>query len=431
LKVEENKRDIMRKTSLLIIFLLLFACSSNEGNEEKNELLKEYIYLIEEKCDSPKIVDVEREEGGFVNVDFLCNGTFVEAGVHNHSIEYLETKALPNEIPMKDIEKKLKKKYKQWYVEKISIVELKEERFIKVELISGGKVKNVFFTEKGDWFSVKKIMKMNKWFIRKLTENVSNSHCKYNLLKPSKVYELPEMLLEISGVDIANENTIVCVQDELGALFEYRTDIETLGTVYRFARFGDFEDIALAGDTAYVLRSDGTIFYFNYKELSEAETMTVPLDAYDIESLFYNTHSRFFYIVSKDKNLHLDGDDRMVYRFKKEAPHDIKPYIHIDSYEMNEFYQSVLQEERNGEITFNPSAMAIHPITGETYVLSAHDRYLAIYNNDRLVGLYKLPEEIYNKPEGINFYKNGDMIISNEGDKSKGLPGNICYFRYE
>ena len=83
------------------------------------------------------------------------------------------------------------------------------------------------------------------------------------------------------------------------------------------------------------------------------------------------------------------------------------------------------------DLEFNPSAIAFHPITKELFVLSAHDRLLAIYSGKRLVNVLPLSPEIYHKPEGIDFYDNGDMLISSEGDKKGIIKGTINLIKYE
>jgi hypothetical protein len=70
----------------------------------------------------------------------------------------------------------------------------------------------------------------------------------------------------------------------------------------------------------------------------------------------------------------------------------------------------------------------MHPITKEMYVLSANDRMLLIYMDKKLKEIYPLPAEQYYKPEGMDFFENGDLIITNEGDKQGFTKGNILIF---
>jgi len=79
------------------------------------------------------------------------------------------------------------------------------------------------------------------------------------------------------------------------------------------------------------------------------------------------------------------------------------------------------------QIQLNPSALAIHPLTGDWYILSATNRLLAVYNQGALKAVYPLPAEVYYKPEGMAFCPNGDLYLSSEGMKN-GYVGGEIYF---
>ncbi|HRT54528.1 MAG TPA: hypothetical protein P5291_10630, partial [Flavobacteriales bacterium] len=81
-------------------------------------------------------------------------------------------------------------------------------------------------------------------------------------------------------------------------------------------------------------------------------------------------------------------------------------------------------------VRFSPSAVAIHPRTGQLYVLSADDRLLAIYG-DALERVTPLPATDHYKPEGLAFLPNGDLLISSEGDKKGLVQASIVRFRWK
>ncbi|MBN2531701.1 MAG: hypothetical protein JXB88_02355 [Spirochaetales bacterium] len=94
---------------------------------------------------------------------------------------------------------------------------------------------------------------------------------------------------------------------------------------------------------------------------------------------------------------------------------------------------TIKEKAVNSKIKFNPSAIAIHPVTKDMYVLSSSDRLLAVCDSNGTVKeAYMLDPDIFYQPEGISFYPNGDMLISNEGNKKKKTsPGNILLFLYK
>jgi len=80
------------------------------------------------------------------------------------------------------------------------------------------------------------------------------------------------------------------------------------------------------------------------------------------------------------------------------------------------------------KIGFNPSAIAIHPITHDIYLLSTREnKCMAVYSHD---GVFKTVQFIdaglMPQPEGICFSPEGILYISSEG--KKGDPGNLFEF---
>ena len=72
-------------------------------------------------------------------------------------------------------------------------------------------------------------------------------------------------------------------------------------------------------------------------------------------------------------------------------------------------------------LKFMPSSLAVHPKTDEIYIISAVDHTLAVFDKKgTLLNFLLLNAELFNKPEGITFLTNGDLIITNEGQM--GVP---------
>lgn len=73
-------------------------------------------------------------------------------------------------------------------------------------------------------------------------------------------WELPDILEEVSGIEWIGDGKIACIQDEDGIIFIYNLYSHKIETEIKFADPGDYEGIAIDDKTAYVLRSDGSIF---------------------------------------------------------------------------------------------------------------------------------------------------------------------------
>lgn len=73
-------------------------------------------------------------------------------------------------------------------------------------------------------------------------------------------------------------------------------------------------------------------------------------------------------------------------------------------------------QSTEANIKFRTSAICIHPLTKRLYLLSATDHLIFIFNMDgNIMQIEKMDSDIFNKAEGITFFENGDMLITNEG----------------
>jgi uncharacterized protein YjiK len=89
---------------------------------------------------------------------------------------------------------------------------------------------------------------------------------------------------------------------------------------------------------------------------------------------------------------------------------------------------SVMNIMGKAKIDIRPSAAAIHPKTGDLYIISSQDKLLIIMKDGVVKASYKLPKKTFRQPEGLTFAPNGDMYISNEAAEAIA---NILAFRYK
>ncbi len=81
----------------------------------------------------------------------------------------------------------------------------------------------------------------------------------------------------------------------------------------------------------------------------------------------------------------------------------------------------------NEKIDFAPSAIAVHPLTGDIYLIGTVGKLLLIYSSEgQLKNIQRLEGKYFIQPEGLCITVNGDIYISNEGRYGKG---NILLFR--
>ena len=80
------------------------------------------------------------------------------------------------------------------------------------------------------------------------------------------------------------------------------------------------------------------------------------------------------------------------------------------------------------DMSFQPSGIAIHPITGQIYIISSVGKLLILLSRKgKILEVRNLDSKLFIQPEGICFSPDGDLYISNEGKEGKG---NILTFNY-
>ncbi len=265
----------------------------------------------------------------------------------------------------------------------------------------------------------------------------------YNFSEPEMRLILPPILHEVSGIAILDSFNVACIQDEEGILFIYNTKTATLNKQISFGTFGDYEGIARVEKSLYVLRSDGNIFEiadYTTGKLNVKEHKTgVP--AFNNEGLCYDASGNRLLIGAKGKinKDPLYKDKRFIYEFmldKKQL--NSAPLYSYNTISVNQFakQQGIVSPKRKtkqGKIVeaalkFNTSELAIHPLTKELYILSANDFCIFICeSNGQLKYIEQLNPIMFNKAEGLAFYPNGDLLITNEGQT--GNP-TLLKFKY-
>jgi uncharacterized protein YjiK len=250
----------------------------------------------------------------------------------------------------------------------------------------------------------------------------------YNLNAPDHIYKLNSELEEISALTYLESGKLACVQDEDGMLYTFDTQEGEIADKYKFGKHGDYEGIEVIKNTAYVLRSDGTLYEimnFSSGNTSKVNVYETPLEARnDTEGLGFDPSKNCLLIACKEQGFVGKKADhkRSVYQFDLENKAFIpSPYLVIDEEE--------LSANNDKKVTFHPSGISIHPQTRELYIIASNGSLLVVVDvNGNTVAIKSLPANIFNQPEGICFAPDGTLYISNEG---KGGKGNILRFQYK
>jgi uncharacterized protein YjiK len=268
----------------------------------------------------------------------------------------------------------------------------------------------------------------------------------YNLALPDADYKLESALREISGISWYRNNNIACIQDEQAVIYMFDTQKERISDSYSFGKHGDFEDIAVNNDTAWILESNGTIYKVAKFTDKSRETFIYPtiLSAKnDTEGLVYDLKRKNLLIACKNQASY-SGHEKLtgykaIYRFEtndnklKESPEFLINLAQFNDYEGTSYFKNIslkLAKKMGltGNSWFQPSGLAIHPFNENIYIISANPQILLVIDrNGDIRNIIPLDKHTFKQPEGICFSPEGDLYISNEGGNGRG---NILKFNY-
>lgn len=240
-----------------------------------------------------------------------------------------------------------------------------------------------------------------------------NTH--YNFNQPHLIFGLPSTLNEVSGIYLLNDSIMLCQEDERGRLYLFNLKTAQLDKVISFGSADDYEDLTMLEGVVYLLNSKGTIVSVtNYlQEPLLVKYNTSLSQKNDAEGLCYDSVSQSFLIVCKEQQGErvVNKNEKVVYQF------------HLETNQIAENPFLIFTEAN-----FKPSALAVHPITKNIFILSASKaKLLEIARDGSILSNFELKKSIFPQPEGLAFDKNGDLYISNE---ASGGQAKILLFKY-
>lgn len=277
-------------------------------------------------------------------------------------------------------------------------------------------------------------------------EPVAHPAFPYNLSQPNALFEMPESLKEISGLDLV-EDELFAINDEEGFVFAIDKRTGKVVKQINFWNEGDYEGIEIVGNDAFVVKSSGTIYHvqnFLTDSLRTEKLKSFLNKENDIEGVAYDPDRKSLLIGCKGKIA--EGEDeqavfkKAIYEFNlddmvmKSTPAylltlpDIQEYIeHMKGHGISEKLLEYFSEKAE-DLKFSPSGIAIHPITKNVYVTSSKGKMLLVLDpNGKILHLQKLKKKMHAQPEGICFDEDGTLYIANEGKDSKAIIYKFLY----
>jgi uncharacterized protein YjiK len=268
-------------------------------------------------------------------------------------------------------------------------------------------------------------------------------------MNPDKKTKLPHELREISGIQIPDSGIIAAVEDEHGKIYLIDFESGEIKKEIRFADKGDYEGLALVNNTIWALKSNGDLYRVKGFKEGNDELKTKKFETglskkNDTEGLAYDPITNSLLIACKGHPFIHEAEGshlKAIYNFDLETKKlDPKPFLLIDLDTLKEYKDynlmtslgiSILSylDENKGDVTFQPSDIAVHPFSTNYYIIGAVGDLLLVYSRaGKLLCIINLDDAVFKQAEGICFDKNGDLYISNEGGDGKG---NILKFVYQ
>ncbi|RYD51875.1 MAG: hypothetical protein EOP52_06735 [Sphingobacteriales bacterium] len=230
---------------------------------------------------------------------------------------------------------------------------------------------------------------------------------------------LPAYLNEISGI-VPYRNLLACIQDEDGIIFLFNPATGQVEKQIPFGEKGDYEGISVIDETAWVLRSDGQLFEVrNFASGNPVlQQYATPLtQKQDTEGLTYDVVNKRLLISVKGKDPE-STETKSVFAFNLTTHRmDASPVYQLSVAEPTASGKKGKKKTNK----LQPSEIALHPKTGELYVLDGPKSILYIMDTTGAeIRSYPLGTKDFPQPEGLAFTPDGRFYISTEGGTRRG-----------
>lgn len=282
--------------------------------------------------------------------------------------------------------------------------------------------------------------KMSKAYVEPVNPNMP-----YDLSNPYMTFEMKKDLEEISGLSMGlDPNQLIAINDEKGHLYFLNKMTGKLEKEVDFGKNRDYEGVETVKDEVFVVESDGELYRVQRIGTDDEDTDEFENKLgrkYDVEGLTYDPVADELLIACKGKPGSGDRYDNMraIYAFDLDTKgYSKNPKYLIDRGEIEDYFESNIDDSKFSSAlralidpdaaldAFGPSGIAIHPATGNFFIISSVGKLLVVLNpNGTIEHVEPLDKKIHRQPEGICFDKDGTLYISNEG---KGKRGKIYKF---
>lgn len=251
------------------------------------------------------------------------------------------------------------------------------------------------------------------------------SQWSYRLSKPDHTWVLPPVLNEISDLSTAADSkSLWAASDQKGTVYRIAIKDGSVAQAIDFGPRGDYEGVGEVEGAVIVARVDGTLFRV---DTSDGGTTTLETHlglACSLQGLAWEPNRKRLLLVCKFPMPKLPRARKSfaIYSMNLDTgklvrqPAIVIPRQAIDDYIGTHPDQPELKQAMGDD--FAPSAIAVHPSSGQIFILSGRGTMLVVLEpNGSLVRVEGLDPQVHPHPKGISFASDGTMYI---GDKARG-----------
>jgi len=267
----------------------------------------------------------------------------------------------------------------------------------------------------------------------------------YRINEPDAESELDNDLEEISGLSMTTDQRyLVAIQDEDGKVFLLNPVDGKIEQEIDFWKDGDYEGVEVVGDDVYVVKSSGTLY--RIQGLGSDQQKVDKFNDFlngdnDVEGLAYDAENQRLLLACKAASgADTEEPSKSIYAFplsnlslEQDPAYCIRKQDVQDFLGMTPMLRKVDEivsffDPDESDFDFSPSALAIHPVSGDLYILSSIGNMLMVIAADgTLLHLEKLEKKVHEQPEGLCFAPDGTLYLSNEAGGEEPMLYRFAY----
>lgn len=266
----------------------------------------------------------------------------------------------------------------------------------------------------------------------------------YDFANPTLIAQLPQELSEISGLGMHHSGRyLLAIQDEAGSVFFLDKQSGEVDRTIVFWDEGDYEGVEMVGNDIYVMKNTGTLYQIINPGSDQQRTEKFNgflSDDNDMEGFGYEPRSGRLLLACKgDAGEGYDKDEvRAIFSFDpKEGTFNRRAVLEVVRTQMLDFLKDSPRFAGHGKLVdffeddfdeLGPSGLAVHPITGDIFLISSVGKVVMVLNPlGEVIYMNRLDKHIFPQPEGLCFDSDGTLYMSSEG---KGGPGLLYRLPY-